>query len=188
MLRGGIPVLMLAAVLVQAQQEVPSPRPGGELTIPAELTTTVRAENARRGDQVEFRTLEPVLLGNGLVMPANARLVGRIVGAAPRQGDKPSWLVLLVERAEWKQTSVPLHAFIARQIAISSVPLQDSQSADEMSSTTNPVRAGRQSARAAVQCRQRHSTVNQVATGCQIGFGTKLRRESFAAQGPSDRA
>lgn len=148
MLRGWVPVLMLAAAIVQAQQDSPEPPAAGELSIPAELTTTVRAENAHRGDPVQFRTLEPVLIANGLVMPANAKLSGRIVGAAPQQGDKPSWLVLLVEKAEWKQQSVPLHAFIASQIAISSVPLQSSQPADLMPGTSSPRRPRRESARA----------------------------------------
>ncbi len=120
----------------------------GELSIPAELKTTVKAETAHRGDPVEFRTLEAELIANGVVMPANAKLMGRIVGAAPQQGDKPSWLVLLVERAEWKEASIPLHAFIARQIAISVNPL-NSQNTDAMTNA-NSRRVGRESARAAV--------------------------------------
>jgi hypothetical protein len=150
MLRVGIPILMMAAVLGQAQQDKPRAQAVGQLSIPAELTTTVRAGSAHRGDPVQFRTLEPVLIANGLVMPANAKLLGRVVGASPQQGDKPSWLVLLVERAEWKQQSVPLHAFIASQIAISNALGKYSQSADAMTNTSNSRRDGRQSARAAV--------------------------------------
>jgi hypothetical protein len=149
MFRGCIPVLMLAAVLVQAQQDSAVVPAIGEVSIPAELTTTVRAERAHRGDPVEFRSLEAVLITNGLVMPANAKLMGRVVGAAARQGDKPSWLVLLVERAEWKQRSIPLHAFIARQIAISSANQPMPQNPNSLTGTTNPRRAGRESARAA---------------------------------------
>ena len=89
------------------------------------------------------------MVANGIVMPANAKLVGRIVGAAPQQGDKPSWLVLLVERSEWKQASIPLHAFIARQIEILSVNQLNSQNTDAMNNT-NSRRPGRESARAAM--------------------------------------
>ena len=121
MLRGCIPVLMVAAALAQAQRDSLSGQFVGGVSIPAELTTTVRADVSHRGDPVEFRTLEAVLIANGLVMPANSKLRGRVVGAAPRQGDKPSWLVLLVERAEWKKQSVPLHAFISAQIDRKSV-------------------------------------------------------------------
>ena len=151
MVRGYVPILLMVAALAQAQQDASSQRALGGVSIPAELTTTVRAENAHRGDAVEFRTLEPVLITNGVVMPANAKLMGRIVGAAPRQGNKPSWLVLLVERAEWKKQSIPLHAFIAGKITISRVSQENSPPAGTTSSTTSPRRAARESVRAAAQ-------------------------------------
>lgn len=176
MLRGCIPALMLAAVVVQAQRDNSSSRTAAELSIPAELTTTVRAESAHRGDPIQFRTLEPVLIANGLVLPANAKLIGRIVGAAPRQGDKPSWVVLLVERAEWKQQSIPLHAFIARQIAISRVPLQNSGSTDGTSPGSNPRRAGRESARAAAEA------------GIDISSSTKLPQDAREVSQPGPDA
>jgi len=147
MLKGCVLVLITATALVQAQSDTPVPATVRDLSIPVELTTTVRAETAQRGDAVEFRTIQPVLISSSLVMPANAKLKGRIVGAAPRQGDKPSWLVLLVERAEWKKESIPLHAFISRQIAVSSTALQNGQIPDAMTSTSSPRR--RESARAA---------------------------------------
>jgi hypothetical protein len=151
MLRGCPLIIVISAVLAQTQTQTEMHGPAiggvGEVSIAAELKTTVKAENAHRGDPVEFRSLESQLIANGVVMPANAKLMGRIVGAAPQQGDKPSWLVLLVERAEWKQISIPLHAFIARQIAISVNPL-NSQNTDAMSNTSR--RVGRESARAAM--------------------------------------
>jgi len=150
MLRGCIFVLLISTAFAQAPKETPVPQAVGEVSIPAELKTTVKAENAHRGDPVEFRTLEPQLIANGVVMPANAKLTGRIVGAAPQQGDKPSWLVLLVERAEWKQVSIPLHAFIARQIAISNASQLNAQNTDAMTNPSNSRRPGRESARAAV--------------------------------------
>jgi hypothetical protein len=55
-------------------------------------------------------------------MPANTKFTGRVVGAAPLEDGKPSWLVLLVEPGEWKNQSVPLHAFIAAQITVSQLP------------------------------------------------------------------
>ncbi len=152
MLRGYGLIFVVSAVLVQAQTQTEMHGPAiggvGEVSIAAELKTTVKAENAHRGDPVEFRTLEAQLIANGVVMPANAKLTGRIVGAAPQQADKPSWLVLLVERAEWKQASIPLHAFITRQIAIS-VNQLNSQNTDAMTNS-NSRRVGRESARAAV--------------------------------------
>ena len=60
---GCIPLLMMAALLVQAQQDSIVTKPSGDLSIPVELTKTVRADKAHRGDPVEFTTLEAVLIG-----------------------------------------------------------------------------------------------------------------------------
>jgi len=147
---GCIPLLMMAALLVQAQQDPIVTKPSGDLSIPAELTKTVRADKAHRGDPVEFTTLEAVLVGPKLVMPPQSKLFGRVVGAAPRQGDKPSWLVLLVERAEWKQHSVALHAFISSQIALVPGPNLNINPADD-TAASNPRRTGRMSGRVAAQ-------------------------------------
>jgi len=147
---GCIPLLMMAALLVQAQQDPIVTKPSGDLSIPAELTKTVRADKAHRGDPVEFTTLEAVLIGQKLVMPPQSKLFGRVVGAAPRQADKPSWIVLLVERAEWKQHSVPLHAFISSQIALVPGPNLNINPADD-TAASNPRRTGRMSGRVAAQ-------------------------------------
>ena len=171
MLRGCIPILLLlAAAFAQDQSTVTSTRPVGGVSIPAELTSTIKAEHARRGDPVEFRSLQAVLISTGLVMPANAKLTGRVVGAAPRQGDKPSWLVVLVERGEWKDQSVPLHAFIAAQIKLSQQAFQSQQQAlDNAATTGNPRRIGRESGRVAA------------ANGVDISTGTRLPQDSGSA-------
>jgi hypothetical protein len=177
MLRGCISVLILAASFAQGQPGTPASRQVAGISIPVELTTTVRAETARRGDPVAFRSLEAVLLPNGLVMPANTRLTGRIVGAAPLQGNRPSWLVLLVERAEWKQQAVLLHAFISAQIDLSRVTNQDSQSADGVSTSPNPRRLSRESGRVALE------------NGVDISSSTKLPQDASGTpqQEPSRR-
>jgi hypothetical protein len=73
-----------------------------------------------------MKTLEPVLIEHGVVMPENAKLHGRIVGAASRQNEKPSWVLLVVQSAEWKEHSIPLHAFVAAQITIKAqTPVQN---------------------------------------------------------------
>jgi len=151
MLRTWFSMLLLAACFAQEQPPGSGARPPGGVSIPVELKTTVQAESARRGDPVEFKSLEAVLLSNGLVMPVNARLTGRIIGAAPLRGDKPSWLVLLVEQAEWKQQRVPLHAFIAAQINITQVTNPGSPPAEGMSKPQNPRHVARESARIAVE-------------------------------------
>ncbi len=51
-------------------------------------------------------------------MPEHTKLHGRIVGAASRQNDKPSWLLLMIDRADWDQHSIALRAFVTSQITI----------------------------------------------------------------------
>src|SRR5208283_1361140 len=98
-----IALLIFTASLAPAQQPaVVNPASSGKLSIPAQLTRTVRADKAHAGDPVEFRTLEAVLVGKDTEMPANSWLQGRILGASPKQEGKNSWLALVVERAEWK--------------------------------------------------------------------------------------
>ncbi len=148
---GCVPLLMMAAMLVQPQQDSLVPKPAGDLFIPAELSKTVRADKAHRGDPVEFTTLEAVLVGPNLVMPADSKLFGRVVGAAPRHGNKPSWIVLLVERAEWKKHSVALHAFISAEITLVPAPNPNTVSADTTPALGNGRGTGHVSVRSATQ-------------------------------------
>jgi hypothetical protein len=116
----GIVLLGFTASLALAQQPaISSLAPFGEIQIPARLNKTLRADKTHVGDTVEFRTLEPVLVSKGLVMPADARLRGRVLSVSPKRENTNSWLAVVVERAQWKQHSLPLHAFIAAQITIS---------------------------------------------------------------------
>jgi hypothetical protein len=140
MYRGCLLIFFLAACLAQEHTD-PTVYPVGGVSIPAELTSTIRAERVHRGDPVEFRTVEAVLISKGLVMPEN--------GAAPLQGDKPSWLVLLVERAEWKNQSVLLHAFIAAQITVSQLANQSQTAGDGGTTPRDPRRIARESGRVA---------------------------------------
>ncbi len=131
-----IALLVLTALRASAQQTVSSnPASSGKLSIPAQLSKTVRADKAHAGDPVELKTLEAVLVGNGLVMPANTSLYGRVLDARPRRDGKNSWLVVVVERAQWKQHSLPLHAFISSQIAVSR---QNNQADAAIPSNTQP--------------------------------------------------
>jgi hypothetical protein len=128
---------------------------------------------------VTFQTIQAVLMADGVVMPAHAKLSGRIVGAEPLHGDKPSWLVLLVERGEWKDQAIPLHAFISAQISISSAPGQPAQAIDDNPTPVNARRAGRESGRVAAE--------NDV----DISTTTKLPQDSRTtgwSAGPSEKA
>ena len=113
--------ILFMAVGIFAEDAQPSaagPQAPDNLSIPAQLSRTIDTKNCKVGDVVELRTLEPVLIANGLVMPEHTKLQARILGAAPRQDDKPSWVLLVVQRAEWKDHSLPLRAFVASQITL----------------------------------------------------------------------
>jgi len=114
------------------------------LSIPVQLSKTVRADKVHPGDAVKFRTLEPVLVSNGVVMPTNTLLVGRILNVQPKQEGRNSWLALIVERAEWKRHTLPLHAFVAAQIDISPASTRQVQYPNpRATANTPPPRAGR---------------------------------------------
>jgi len=143
-----IALLAFNALLATAQQPAANSLvSSGRLTIPARLAKTVRADRVHPGDPVEFRTLEAVLVSQDLVMPENTLLRGRILSAGAKQQGRNSWLALVVERADWKQHSLPIHAFIASQITISSANGQHSSEPGSTGDTSSPVRANRQSSR-----------------------------------------
>jgi hypothetical protein len=115
----GTVLLAFAALLAPAQQPATSDLVSSDkLSIPAQLSKTVRADKAHSGDPVELRTLEAVLVSKDLVMPANTLLHGRVLSASPKQEGKNSWLAFVVEGATWKQHSLPLHAFFFAQITM----------------------------------------------------------------------
>jgi hypothetical protein len=109
---------VVAVFAEDPQALAPSAQAPDNLTIPVRLSKAIDTNKCKTGDPVEMRTLESVLIANGIVMPENAKLHGRILGSASRQDNQPSWVVMLVEQAEWKQHSIPLHAFVAAQITI----------------------------------------------------------------------
>jgi len=139
------------ALLAVAQQTAPGPSPfSGKLSIPAQLSKTVRADKVHAGDVVEFRSLEAVLAGNGVVIPANCTLYGRVLSAAAKQNNRNSYLAVVVERAEWKDHTLPLHAFISAQITVTQKSVRVADPESGMDPPT-PRRPSRQSVRVAAQ-------------------------------------
>jgi len=147
-----IVLLAFTALLASAQQPAAGDTAySGKLSIPAQLTKTVRADKVHPGDPVKFRTLEAILVTNDVVMPANTSLQGRVLGASPKQDGKNSWLALVVERAEWRQHSLPLHAFVVAQITISPTNNKSADPGIAESTPANPRRSSRQNAREAAR-------------------------------------
>lgn len=131
---------MTAALLAIAQQPAPPPADrSGTVEIPVQLSHDLRADKAHIGNVVEFRTLEAVLVSKEVV-PADARLYGRVISVEPKHGDKPSWLAVLVERADWKRHSLPLQAVITAQIVLSQQPSHVAPLSDSSPHMRTPTR------------------------------------------------
>lgn len=142
-------LLIFHALLVPAQQpDAPGSNFSGKFSIPAQLAHTVRADKVHPGDPVEFKTISAVLVGKGLVMPADAHLYGRVVSVGQKQDNKNSYLAVVVVRAEWKEHTLPLHAFVAAQITVTTKTLATAD-ANIQPDLPSPRRAGRISGRAA---------------------------------------
>ncbi len=80
---------------------------------PVELHQTVRASHAKVGDAIEFRTLEPTLIGNGVVVPENAKLLGEIVFIrSVSNATPPSWIRIVVNGLHWRNGQATLNAVV----------------------------------------------------------------------------
>ena len=80
---------------------------------PVELHRTVRVSRAKPGDPIEFRTIEPVLIGNGVVVPENARLRGAVTFVRTDPNARPrSWVRIQVQELQWKTGQASLNAVV----------------------------------------------------------------------------
>ncbi len=80
---------------------------------PVALRQTVRASRSKVGSAVEFRTLEPILIGNGIVVPENATLLGEVafVRSDPF-ATPPSWIRIVVSGLRWKTGTASLNCIV----------------------------------------------------------------------------
>lgn len=93
---------------------------GGETLVrrdtefPVEIVHTIKGKNAKAGDPVEFRTTEAVLIGNDIVVPRNATILGTILEVQKRG---PAWpkslLRVRIHTLRWKNGEASLNAMIA---------------------------------------------------------------------------
>jgi hypothetical protein len=80
---------------------------------PIELHGTIRAAHAKIGDLVEFRTIEPVLIGNGVVVPANAKVQGIVLFVRTDPKAIPvSWVRIRIQELRWKTGLASLNAVV----------------------------------------------------------------------------
>lgn len=110
-----LPLLLGIAAMSAAGQDIPvrhNFQPGG-LRVPVELSKTVKVEKVHPGDQLQFRMAEAILAGHGTVIPANAKVSGHVITADPAGTTQRSHLSMVLDKAEWKGHTFPLHAYIS---------------------------------------------------------------------------
>lgn len=83
-----------------------------ETQFPVEVRHTISASSAKIGDTVEFRTDEPVLIGNNIVVPEKATILGTVVDVRRHTGSFPSVLRIRFDRLRWKSGEAKLNAMV----------------------------------------------------------------------------
>ena len=95
----------------------------------AELQSKLDTKNAKVGDNVVLRASAEVKTSDGTSIPHNAKFMGKVTGVKPHDGsNEDAQLVILIDHAEWKGKSAPVHAVIQ-----SLSPVQDSGPSDASS-------------------------------------------------------
>ncbi len=87
--------------------------PAGITTIYAEVKGTISSDRSHPGDRIELVVLEDWREKDGhLLIPAKAKLTGKVVLATRHRGKQPGALSFVVENSEWRGGSMPLHATV----------------------------------------------------------------------------
>jgi hypothetical protein len=100
----------LAAPLLVAQETIVR----RDTLFPVELRTTVKTDSVKIGSTVEFRTNEAVLIGNNIVVPDDAKILGTVEVIRRDSVDSPRSLVRIrLGTLYWKNGSAKLNAVVA---------------------------------------------------------------------------
>lgn len=112
-----MPAVLLALALLQSSTAAPSSSAASSqagVSIYAELKKAV-SSNTKPGHDVQLVVVDDVQGTNGSVLiPKGAKLTGKITVARKRKKDEPAALSFVVNKAEWKDGSLPLNADIDR--------------------------------------------------------------------------
>jgi hypothetical protein len=88
-----------------------------------ELRTTIKSDRAKVGDNVEFQTREAVLIGNNIVVPERAKILGRIERVRSDDPAAPRSLVgISIHTLTWKNGEAPLNAVV---FSVEATPAED---------------------------------------------------------------
>ncbi len=138
-------ILMMAAAMLAAPQQPPAA--ATSYRIHAELANPVTTATAKPGDEVRFEVLDDAKAADGsVVIPKKAKLTGRVAQVVKRTDAMPqAQLSIVVEKAEWKNKSLALHAFpvtlesVGEEAAKRAAPAERT---DPMGSTSSPRNPG----------------------------------------------
>jgi hypothetical protein len=109
-------VLSLMALLLQAPTTLP-----GDTFIQAALKKEITSRRSHPGQPVILSVTDDVKAGDGAVLiPAGAKLTGKLLVSRKRQDGSPSAISFVVDQAEWKNGSMPLNAVIEQLQALGS--------------------------------------------------------------------
>ncbi len=115
-----LPAFMLVGAASQQKKDVAPPSLPDGTRIPVLLRTTIDPNIAKPGMPIVLNVTQDVrAAGGALLIPKGARITGRVTVAVPwTKQSKESRVSLVAERAEWKEGSVVLKAFIVGKLRV----------------------------------------------------------------------
>ncbi len=97
-------------------------------TFPVRLYKTIDAAHVQPGDPVEFRTVEPILLGQGVIVPDNSALIGEVVSSSPGDAAHPhSTMQIRLYTLRWNSGEAHLNAIVTRKDFVPSASMSKFQ-------------------------------------------------------------
>lgn len=107
----GLIPFLLAVLATSVVAQDPTVR--RDTQFPVELRTTIKSDKAKVGDKVEFQTREAVLIGNNIVVPERAKILGRIEQIRSGATESPRSLVdISIHTLKWKNGEAALNAVV----------------------------------------------------------------------------
>lgn len=81
---------------------------------PVSVRKTFKTSSAKPGAPVEFKLENPVLIGNNIVVPSNALILGEVVEAGHNPESSPrSFIRIRIHTLRWKGHEAPLNAVVS---------------------------------------------------------------------------
>jgi hypothetical protein len=80
--------------------------------IPVQLLTAIVTTKVSPGEELEFQTTAGVLIGNGIVVPRGARVLGHVEQVRSGSAAKNAALRISIDRLDWHRWSAPLNAVV----------------------------------------------------------------------------